>query len=72
MDSFNYTTVEGDRLDILAHRFYGNNNGIAILTDANPAVPITAVYPLGITLVVPILDDTLQINDKTNLPPWKK
>lgn len=71
MKSFNYTTVEGERIDTLAARFYGGNNGISILTDANPDVPITAVYPLGTVLVVPIVDDST-IETNTDLPPWKR
>lgn len=71
MESFNYTTVAGDRWDTLAARFYGNNAGIAILIDANSAVPITAVLPIGTPLVVPVMDD-LQIIDKNILPPWKR
>lgn len=71
MASFNYTTTEGDRIDTLAARFYGSNRGIAILADANPLVPITAVYPVGTVLIVPIIDDAL-VADNTDLPPWKR
>ena len=34
MASFNYTTVEGDRIDLLAAKFYGSMDGIAIISDA--------------------------------------
>ena len=44
MASFNYTTVEGDRIDLLAAKFYGSMDGIAIISDANPLVPLTAVF----------------------------
>jgi phage tail protein X len=71
MDSFNYTTKDGDRIDALAARFYGNNRGIEIIADANPDVPLTAVYPLGTILIIPIQDDTV-FNQTNNLPPWKK
>lgn len=71
MESFNYTTVDGDRWDTLAARFYGSNTGIALLTDANPGVPITAIIPMGTPLVIPVIDDP-QITDKTDLPPWKQ
>ena len=43
MASFNYTTVEGDRIDLLAAKFYGSMDGIAIISDANPLVPLTAI-----------------------------
>lgn len=71
MGSFNYTTTDGDRWDTLAVRFYGDNSGIAILIDANGAVPITAVIPAGTPLVIPVVDN-MEITDKTNLPPWKQ
>lgn len=71
MASFNYTTVEGDRIDTLAAKFYGGNQGIAIIADANPAVPLTAIFPLGTVLVIPIIADG-EINTNTDLPPWKR
>lgn len=71
MESFNYTTGAGDRWDTLAARFYGSNTGIAVLIDANPAVPITATIPMGTPLVIPVINDT-QVTDKNTLPPWKR
>lgn len=71
MGSMNYTTAEGDRIDTLAARFYGGNHGIKIIVDANPDVPITAVYPLGTVLIMPVIDDAA-ITTKENLPPWKQ
>lgn len=71
MASFNYTTVEGDRIDTLASKFYGGNQGIAIIADANPAVPLTATFPLGTVLVIPIIADG-EITKNTDLPPWKR
>jgi phage tail protein X len=69
--SFNYITMDGDRIDILSNRFYGNNQGIRIIADANPNVPVTAIYPLGTVLIIPIVDDA-QFTDNTDLPPWKR
>ena len=71
MTSFNYTTVAGDRIDTLAAKFYGSNRGIAIISDANPAVPLTAVFPLGTVLAIPIVEDN-DIKSDTDLPPWKR
>ena len=71
MDSFNHITADGDRFDILAHRFYGNMQGISILADANPVVQIDAIFPTGTVLIVPILSST-QVIDNENLPPWKQ
>ena len=69
MSSFNYTTVEGDRIDLLAAKFYGSMDGIAIISDANPLIPLTAVFPLGTVLVIPIVEDS-DMHVNTDLPPW--
>jgi len=71
MTSFNYTTADGDRFDLLAQRFYGGMHGISILADANQAVQMEAVFPTGTVLIVPIIDSTHVIDNK-NLPPWKQ
>ncbi|MDR1120886.1 MAG: tail protein X [Dysgonamonadaceae bacterium] len=71
MDAINYTTKSGDRIDALAYRFYGSPQGIQVIADANPDVPVTAVYPLGTILIMPILDDA-QLTNKDDLPPWKR
>lgn len=70
MKSFNYTTREGDRIDTLAARFYGDNSGIAILSDANPDVPLDAVFPIGTVLIVPIIEQKQQPDN--DLPPWRQ
>jgi phage tail protein X len=64
-----YTTALGDRLDTLAHAFYGGNFGIAIIADANPDVPVCGEYPLGTELAIPIIDGDAQLD--WDLPPWK-
>jgi len=71
MESFNYITTDGDRIDLLAQRFYGNMQGISIIVAANLQVPIEAVFPIGTVLVIPIIDD-MQIIENENLPPWKR
>ena len=71
MDSFNYTTIEGDRIDNLAYRFYGGMYGIKILSEANPLVPLTAIFPVATKLTVPLIENK-QIIENPNLPPWKR
>ena len=71
MASFNYTAVAGDRVALLAAKNYGSMDGIAIISDANPLVPLTAVFPLGTVLVFPIVEDS-EMNVNTDLPPWKR
>lgn len=45
--------------------------GIAIISDANPLIPLTAVFPLGTVLVIPIVEDS-DMHVNTDLPPWKR
>jgi len=71
MDSFNYTTVEGDRIDNLAQRFYGGMRGISILSEANPFVQLEAIFSIGTILIVPIIEVTQTVENQ-NLPPWKR
>lgn len=71
MASFNYTTQEGDRIDTLAAKFYGGMRGIAIIADANPAVPLSATFPLGTVLVIPVVEDA-ELTTNEDLPPWKR
>jgi phage tail protein X len=71
MSSFNYTTTDGDRIDTLAAKFYGSNAGIGIIIEANPDVPLDAIYPLGTVLVIPIVDDSV-VSGTADLPPWKQ
>jgi phage tail protein X len=71
VNSFNYITQEGDRIDNLAHRFYGGMYGISILADANAFVPLEAAFPVGTVLIVPFIDNTQTVNNNI-MPPWKR
>ncbi|MBT9383338.1 tail protein X [Pseudooceanicola sp. CBS1P-1] len=57
-----YTTAEGDQLDLICYRQYGQQAGaVEQVLDANPAIALTAHWlPAGITLTLPDLtaDDT--------------
>jgi phage tail protein X len=71
MKSFNYNTTDGDRIDLLSQRFYGGMYGISIIADANPEVPMYPVYPIGTSLIIPIIEDE-QVIENTLLPPWRR
>ena len=71
MGSFNITTKDGDRIDQLAHRFYGSQAGISIIADANPSVPLYPVYPIGTSLIIPIIEDDQVVTNEL-LPPWRR
>lgn len=71
MESLNYITIEGERIDSLATKFYGSNAGIQIIADANQNVPLDAVFPIGTVLIIPIIEYT-SLKNNDDLPPWKK
>lgn len=73
---FEHKTIDGDRWDLLAYRYYGDAAKQSVLLKANRALfldPITVpplILPAGLTLIVPVLDaDDV---DESLLPPWKR
>ena len=64
-----YTTKEGDRWDLIAYAKYGDVNKLSLLISANPFVPITPTLEAGITLRIPVLDETQTVTTE-GLPPW--
>lgn len=69
MSSFNYTTSYGETWGSIAYKMYNDVSYITTLIQANPLVPIDTILPVGIILIVPIIDDT-EITTTTT-PPWK-
>lgn len=68
-----YTTTQGDRLDLIAHKVYGNSHNWGPILEANPGFAIDEVYQAGITIAVPVKDSQdIGLNNDQNLPPWKK
>lgn len=72
IQSINYTVKEGERWDSLAWKFYGSVKAMDALIEANPTIPLSAVLPAGMQVIVPILDNTSDTVISTNLPPWKR
>jgi phage tail protein X len=70
-----HSTVDGDRWDLLAQRYYGDGTAYGFLLQANPSVPFTPRLPVGLTLRVPILD-AATLNPASTAPtdsqefPW--
>lgn len=67
-----YITLDGDRLDLIAHKAYGNPFDWSPILDNNKALPIQASYPAGIRLVIPVQETTTEVTDQELLPPWKR
>lgn len=75
-DYFEHVTVSGDRWDLLAYRYYGDQNKQAILLEANRSLFLAdlsvppLIIPHGMRLRIPVL-----VEEPTNidlLPPWKR
>lgn len=67
-----YITQEGDRLDTIAYKAYGDVFAWSLLLSANPSLPIQDTYPAGVRIVVPIIEEPATIPATNQLPPWKR
>lgn len=58
MEYLHHVTVDGDRWDLLAYRYYGDALAYEAIVRANPNVsPLLSSLPGGLTLRIPILDE---------------
>lgn len=73
---FEHHTIDGDRWDLLAYRYYGDQHKQTVLLEANrdlfvdPLVIPPMILPSGMVLKVPVIEDE-ELNDD-DLPPWKR
>lgn len=65
-----HLTIEGERWDQLAWRYYGDPFAYAGIIRANPNVPIAPVLPGGVLLAIPVAAKTPAT--PAGLPPWKR
>lgn len=63
-----HITVDGERWDQIAHRYYGDVFAYGPIIAANPHVPIRPVLPGGIRLLIPVRNAPAL----ADLPPWKR
>ncbi len=73
---FEHRTIAGDRWDLLAYRYYGDQYKQTVILEANRhlilddlAVP-QLVLPQGITLKIPVIEE--EATNTSLLPPWKR
>jgi phage tail protein X len=73
---YDYTTIAGDRWDLLAWRYYGDAHKQTVILEANRhlilddlSVP-SLVLPRGLKLKIPVIEDEATNTDL--LPPWKR
>ncbi|WP_156443791.1 tail protein X [Burkholderia savannae] len=64
-----HITVESERWDQIAYRYYGDPLAYERIIAANPDVPITPQLPSGIALSIPVVSDNEVTED---LPPWMR
>lgn len=73
---FEHLTIDGDRWDLLAYRYYGDAAKQSVLLEANRSLfldPVSVppmILTSGIKLIVPVIEDD-EIDD-SDLPPWKR
>lgn len=68
-ESIQHLTLEGDRWDALAWKYYNDVSKMGLLIESNQHAPITPVLPSGITLRIPLIEQPETVQD---LPPWKR
>lgn len=66
-----YITIQGDRLDTIAFKAYGDATLFGKIQEANPNMPSTDVFEGGVKILIPIIDVSNTI-DSALLPPWKR
>ncbi|MCR9267470.1 MAG: tail protein X [Alphaproteobacteria bacterium] len=64
-----HRTIDGDRWDQLAWRYYGDPHGYERIIRANPGVAMTAALPGGLSIRIPVIADAVIAS--AGLPPWK-
>lgn len=72
---FTYTTVAGDRWDLLAWRYYGDQYLQTVLLEANRQLILEGlsvpplILPQGVELKIPVIAEEVA---SESLPPWKR
>ena len=67
---FDHNTIEGDRWDLLAYKYYGDAHKFNLIKNANPSVKHRLILEGNLTLKIPIIEADDQNNNL--LPPWKR
>ena len=64
-----HVTVQDERWDLIAWRYYGDATLYGPIIQANPSLPIVGAFDAGVLVQVPIL---LSPSSASNdLPPWE-
>lgn len=63
-----YTTIQGDTWDIISYNVYGDENYINILMENNYDLLDTFIFPAGVVVNIPEINDSPKVDD---LPAWR-
>lgn len=66
-----HITRDGDRWDLIAHRYYGQAAAIDGLIAANPHLPLSEQFVSGVHVFVPVLTATPRTAQE-DMPPWMR
>jgi phage tail protein X len=66
-----YTTQTGDTIYSVASKAYGDPLLFQTILDANPTLPIIPLYPAGLVVIIPVVENVDPITTNS-LPPWKQ
>lgn len=64
-----YVTVQGDMFDKISYEQYGSETYFDRIMKANPEHRDVYVFPSGIELEIPDIDEQTSTSD--TIPPWK-
>ncbi len=63
-----YTTVQGDTWDLIAHKTLGNEMYANKIIESNLKSRNIIIFSAGVVLTIP----EIKIQSSTELPPWKR
>lgn len=63
-----YTTISGDRWDVIAYKVMGGEAYTNKLIEANKQHRNTFIFPAGVVLTIPDVQPAVPVE----LPPWKR
>lgn len=66
-----YKTIQGDTWDILAKKLLGSEMHMSGLIRANPDYQEYVIFPAGIELNIPEVEQ-ITAQEESMLPPWKR
>ncbi|SSY80137.1 tail protein X [Alysiella crassa] len=66
-----YTTRDGDRWDTISHKHYGTAFEINRLIAANPHLSLAEQFESGLTVFVPVIQQTSN-QQQQDMPPWMR